>query len=277
MVAVVLAMLSGPTSWWGGSQSGAALGDPIIGGGTPPPTGSIELHVQLSPLITHGAMERCIEFTFHEDCFVEPVVCSALVAFGSPPASGLGMATIEVGASCQVDIEQVFAVTAVDPLHTLRSVGELTRAGDTLTVAFEGDPENGGHWLVGGNLDAWDSATSPTNADTINILDFGVFVGQYLRTYPAGSADCSASGPNADINGDSVVDELDFAFIIGNFLAQSDSPVCFPMLTDPPRLTEISIADLIGSGLGSLAVADLNRDGWVDIDDMLLFRRKRLK
>jgi len=274
---VVLVVLLGSSSWWGGAERGSVLGGPSMGNGHPTPVSTIELHVELSPAIVHESMVRCIDFWFYGDCDVAPVLCAAEIVFDNPLTPGIGAATIEVGASCPVDIEDVSAVTAIDPLHTLRSVGELDHESETLIVRFEGNPEDGGHWLVGGNLDAWNPDTSAANAGTINILDFGVFVGQYLRNYSEGSTACGVSGPHADINGDGVVDGLDFAFIVDNFLAQSEGVECDPLGTDPNPLAEISVAELIGLGLGQLVVADLNRDGWLNVDDMILFRRKRLR
>lgn len=274
---VVLVVLLGADSWWGGMGSGSVLGGPSMGNGHPAPATTIEVHVELSPAIVHGPLVRCIDFWFYGDCDVAPVPCTAEIAFDNPLTPGIGSAIIAVGAACPVDIEDVSVVTAIDPLHTLRSVGELDHESETLIVRFEGNPEEGGHWLVGGNLDAWNPDTSPANGGTINILDFGVFVGQYLRSYSEGSTACGASGPHADINGDGVVDGLDFAFIVDNFLAQSESLECDPLGTDPNPLAEISVAELIELGLEQLVVADLNRDGWLNVDDMILFRRKRLR
>jgi hypothetical protein len=115
----------------------------------------------------------------------------------------------------------------------------------------------------------------------IDILDFGVLVGQYLSTSDQDQEcgmDCAASaGRDADFNGDGVVDGLDYMFITRNFLA-SDKRRCEEccdaqggVADRPEPITDISVAELELMGMGDLAVADLNGDGRVNVADMTAF------
>ena len=234
--------------------------------------GDVEVLVELSPTMVPWPIERCIVLEFFKDCVHAPVQCSTTIQFGDPLTPGLGTGVITVGAECPID--RVFAVTALDPLHTLRATGELTCNGTNLLVIFEGDPAEGGNWLIGGNLDAWNPGASFTDANSINIVDFGIFFSQYRTgaTYPDGDTTCSTPGPHADINGDGVVNVVDYFFISTNFNSTSNGP-CLSLggAIGGAPLTEISIKELYDRGLGDLAVADLNEDGRVDVDDMTAF------
>lgn len=235
--------------------------------------GDVDVRVQLSPNMVIGPVDRCITFAFYSDCANQAVQCSATIAFGSPSPPGMGTGTISVGAGCPID--RVFAVTGQDRLHTLRANGRIECNGDNLLVVFEGDPAEGGNWLIGGNLDAWNPLTSASRANTINILDFGVFIGQRRihASYPNGDTTCNTAGPHADINGDGLVDALDYAFISGNFASVSDSLACSPALMYGAPILEISVHELYEQGLGDLVVADLKQDGRLNVDDMVAFEQ----
>ena len=242
-------------------QAGVCAGIPI---------GGVDIQVQLSPAMASGPVDRCISFEFYPDCSSEPINCPLTVPFGVPLMPGVGVVTVPLGSECLVT--RVFAVTARDLLHTLRATGALSCNGTHLVVSFLDDPASGGNWLTGGNLDALKPGVSLSNANTINILDFAEFYRQFRAgvSFPDGDTDCAFTELHADINGDGLVDALDYAFIAANFVTQSQSVGCAAPVISPTPLTEISVAKLMAGGLGYLAIADLNHDGWLDQDDMTL-------
>jgi hypothetical protein len=122
--------------------------------------------------------------------------------------------------------------------------------------------------LLGGNLNG---------DDDIDVLDFAAFAIAFGLD-PGADTDCGVSGVHADIDGDGVVGLSDFSFIQLNFEATSDVPCCgdddpggpgAPASSGP--VLWISLTELAGRGLGHLAAADLNRDGWLDGLDLVAF------
>jgi hypothetical protein len=220
---------------------------------------AMDVIVQYSPEMSMGPYTRGIIFELFLDCFHAPIVeCEDLV-FG-PPFEFVGKST----AILKVLKGEYDCVTARDPLHTLRSVDMPIDCVDgKLVVAFHGDPLLGGNWLINGNL----------NGDHhIDILDFGIFLSRYMQLDDADTP-CSTPIPNADINGDGIVNCADFAHIAMNFLEESKDACC----DDPtsgwqgdPTLS-ITVKELRRLGMADLAIADLNGDGVLDQDDMVSF------
>jgi hypothetical protein len=153
---------------------------------------------------------------------------------------------------------------AQDTLHTLRRRGEgFTISGPQYVSDFTDQSGSGGRnaSLLGGNLNG---------NDFIDILDFGMFTGQWLADYGAGDTNCATTGPHADFSGDGTVFTEDFTFIVINFLEASDTTCC-PIGAMAGPISRISIAGLYARGLGELAVGDLNRAGWLDQLDIVEF------
>jgi hypothetical protein len=94
--------------------------------------------------------------------------------------------------------------------------------------------------------------------DFIDITDFGfLFVDRGLQSPQSRS----------NFNADSVVNNADLGFISVNFFRGGDT--CTPG-ADAPRAPRrrLHVKELRRIGLGELAAADLNHDGWVDTHDM---------
>ncbi|UCD75326.1 MAG: hypothetical protein JSV91_00105 [Phycisphaerales bacterium] len=155
-----------------------------------------------------------------------------------------------------------------DGLHTLkRKADDFTIVG-TQYVATVTDPD----YLLGGNLNG------VVYNDYIDILDFGVYVGEYGKDYGTGNTDCSTPYPHADISGNGTVGTEDFSFIQINFLSQNEGCSKGLSPTKTPRadagmgpVTRISVAELVRLGMADLVVADLNHDGWLDENDITAF------
>jgi hypothetical protein len=222
---------------------------------------TLDVEVQLSPIMTSGTLVRCIIFEFFMDCIQAPVFFEEDLIFG-PPFDFPGHST----PTFHVPKGQFACMSARDPLHTLRACADVECIDGDLVAVFKGDPVLGGNWLVGGNLDFF---RPDGNGDVIDILDFGMFVSQYLLGLNPNTP-CGTEGPHADINGDGTVDALDFVFISMNYIADSKICCCDEPLRHVP-ITSITVKELRAMGLGDLAVADLNGDGVLDGSDMAAF------
>ncbi|MHC5112322.1 MAG: hypothetical protein ACYTHJ_20890 [Planctomycetota bacterium] len=227
----------------------------------------VEVEVQFSPLLASGPIGRCVCFAFYQDCVQEPLEVCTDVSLGNPyDMEGHWSGTINVASGIHT------CVTAKDPLHTLRSSSLLDCVDGKLLGAFKGDPALGGNWLINGNLDCW---KPDGHGEVIDVLDFGVFVSQYLDTVPP-DTECNQDGPHGDINGDGVVDSADFSFIAANFLAASDHLCCDSALenyrTGP--VLSITVEALRRMGRAEHSVADINKDGVLNVADMAAFQAR---
>jgi hypothetical protein len=228
---------------------------------------TLDVTIQLSPILV-GDLLRCIEFELFEDCVQPPLVWWEDMWFG-----GLWDHIGHFTDAFKIPKGQYLCITARDQLHTLRSVSMLECVDGVYVAEFKGDPFFGGNWLINGNIDAWQKGLPNVSYDVIDILDFGTFIGEYLAVVDP-NTDCTMKhlAAHADINGDGIVDALDFAFIQMNYFAESKDSCC----PDSGGVAaagrdSISVRELRAMGRGDLAVADLNDDGMVDGDDMAAF------
>jgi hypothetical protein len=128
-----------------------------------------------------------------------------------------------------------------DPVHSI-----------TDTVALS---QSGARWSASVSLPQGDC----NDDDVVEIFDYAIFVSQ--------RGVGKAADAVANFNGDSAVGNADFTFLALNFFQSGE--VCDPALAEGRVLRDrVSVKELRRSGYGHLAVADLNRDGWVDIRDM---------
>jgi hypothetical protein len=207
-----------------------------------------------------GTYTRCITFEMWK-CSGPGLVAttSATLTFNDGHFSG----TVEI------ECGDYDCITARDTLHTLRRTDSgLSISGGQYLADFS---VAGSNALVGGNLN---------DDDFIDILDFGIFIGQYGATVGA-STDCATTGPHADINGDGSVFTSDYTFITNNFLQTHENNCCVTMpmfgwqrpvpqsFSGP--ITRISVQELRRRGLYDLIPGDLNYDGWLDVRDMEAF------
>jgi hypothetical protein len=236
---------------------------------------TLDVDIQLSPTMAgqpgDDALTRCIKFEVFTGCTNAPLVFQDNVSFGGLfELVGKSQASIKIPITRQFD-----CITARDQLHTLRSC-YIFQDGDCdadgrLHATFKGDPFFGGNWLVGGNLDGFKKESATASLDAIDITDFGMFVSQYPGVIDPNTP-CKTAGPHSDINGDGLIDLLDFTFISMNFLKDSKDCCCpGSAATAPSGRTEISVAEARKHGQPEVAAADLNNDGVVNLTDMSLF------
>lgn len=218
--------------------------------------------------VSAGPFTRCITFEVW-DCSSSPVIVNQEVSF----TSGLGTALLEVPCNAAYT-----CITARDKRHTLRSTAALSISGTQYVANFTGVKE-----LRGGNL----------NDDFyIDILDFGVFAGQYNMNYGTPNTTCATPHPHADISGDQIVGTADFSFIQNNFLKTHEANCCSAPLGPEPLLAiPTDPADVNGDGVVNIedmnlvkaqmfkpltpanAVADVNGDGVINIVDLNVVKK----
>jgi hypothetical protein len=229
---------------------------------------TLDIVVQLSPIVEDAEFTRCICFELYTSCFPEVFeeVCWTLT-FGGPfqiPGHSEGWVKVPKGGN-------YICVTARDRQHSLRATHfPLVCDGMKYSAIFKGDPFWGGNWLIQGNLN---------RDNVVDILDFGTYLGQ-LNQNPEPGPDKACEDndglgfTHGDINGDGVVDVADFTFVQINFLEHDKNSCCPDGASSTGAVagrTSISVKELREIGLGDLAVADLNNDGFVDTDDMAAY------
>lgn len=242
---------------------------------------SLEVDIQLSPTMQtkpSGGLTRCIKFEVFNNCVQAPIVFEEDVLFGGLfDLVGQFTGAVKIPAAVKPE-----CITARDQKHTLRScylVGdEDCDENGVLHAVFKQDPFFGGNWLIGGNLDGWKKSNPNASHDIIDILDFGSIVAEWMKSYDSngdtiadGNTPCGVfPGNHADINGDGLVDPLDYSFISMNFLEDSKDCCCpgSSSLGNVVGRTEISVRELFENDMADLAVADLNSDGMVNLADM---------
>ncbi len=200
-------------------------------------------------------LTRCVTFGFCSGG--SPIERTANVVI----TGGSGTATVT-----DLPCGSYTCVSARDELHTLRRTDTdgFAISGTNFVANFTtAGPTNDS--LIAGNLN---------DDEFIDIIDFGIFTGQYGNT-PSGSTPCLTSGPHADISGNGAVDTGDFTFIGINFLNFSE-PACACPLSGGhgfqiAPVVAVSVDDLVAMGLPQAVRGDLNGDGWVDPADMAAF------
>jgi hypothetical protein len=134
-------------------------------------------------------------------------------------------------------------VTAKDTGHSLTRAAPASVNGRRYSAAFE--------------LRQGDS----NNDDSVDIFDFSIFA----------SDRGLAGGPAArsNFNADALVNNADFTFISNSFFQTGDS--CGGTAAAREPVARVAVKELRRRGLGHLAVADFNNDGWIDQRDIQLY------
>ncbi len=259
-------------SFYGCTATSVICGDDITLGWTVEVNSnvSIDVTVQLSPPIA-GDMRRCIKFALYSDCLSAPEEFSKNLDFG-----GIWNFVGHFKDSIKAVNGQYGCITAQDQLHSLRSCVMLGASGcvdGSYVAIFKGDPFLSGNWLQQGNLDGWKKANSGASHDVIDIYDFAAFMGLYLST-PNVDTPCSTEQRvvgHADFDGDGVVNSDDLFYVTNNFLDSSKDCCCGAAAGVTVPVTEVSVRELREMGMGDLAIADLDSNGLVNMDDITAF------
>lgn len=222
----------------------------------------VNASVQMSPSMASGPLQRCITFEFFSSCVEAPYVAEMALNFGLPyELPGVSMDQV-----FSVPAGQYFCVTARDSLHTLRSASSVTVDGNRFMIEFIGDPGIGGNWLRAGNLD---------QTHVVDVYDFMVFWDEEFKSMDPNNT-CGTAAPHADINGDGIVDSLDFDMISNHYLQEDQVSCCGGngvSASGVAPVTRVSIDELYDRGLEHLSVGDLTGDGWIDGDDIEAYRQ----
>jgi hypothetical protein len=225
-------------------------------------TSQMLVKIELSPTINTGGtypqtLQRCITFELWDCNMVNPMqTVNKVLSFVVPAANAPAIAEEVVDVPCGA----YTCVTARDKLHTLRrTLGSLPVVGTQYAADFVAANKP----LIGGNL----------NDDKyIDILDFGLYAGQYSHNYGTGNTTCATVGPHGDISGNGSAFTDDFTFIQINFLLVRDANCCGAanVLADAQSqpVTSISVAQLKANGQSEAVLGDLNGDGVLDQKDI---------
>lgn len=197
-------------------------------------------------------VERWIMFKFGGDGSgsAEPWVVHLPVTFTS------GVADVRI---TDISNEGLWTRLSIkDKLHTLRTTIDLTDTGGRQYA-----PYNTSRVIVeSGDL---------TGDNLIDILDFGVFIGQYGRELPPAGLDWI--GRHADLSGNGTVGTDDFSVLFSGFLTRGDTDcgnVAIAAAATGGR-TSVTVQELRKAGVEDAERADLNYDGMVDTKDVSLF------
>jgi hypothetical protein len=154
------------------------------------------------------------------------------------PAGTGGVGTI---AGIQVPVASSYpCVSAKDTVHSLTRTAAASIVGARYEATFA---------LVQGDSN---------DDDMIEIVDYATWVVDF------GSG--KALDARSNFNADALVNNADLGFVSTGFFTVGES--CAGALAGARPRERISVKELRRAGLGELAAADLNRDGWFDLRDM---------
>ena len=214
---------------------------------------------------------RCITFELW-DCETDTTAPVAIVSadfdFFTEVEPGVRMASAVVEIPCNEGPYD--CIVARDTWHSLSRQLDLVIEGDLYVADFA----LAGKVLLGGNA----------NDDcVIDILDFGAYnswfgwnygtgdtlCGWFCTSYPPGVTCCY----HVDFGGNgSVGSGGDFSYIQVNYLETCEDACCGRGGRDVAApITDISVKELHKLGLGHMAVADLNKDGRLNSDDIVAY------
>ena len=174
---------------------------------------------------------------------------SVRVIAGSTQLVNVGMTNGSgIASNVQVPIAASYpCITAKDAGHSLSNTGASSVVGVEYAASIA--------------LDQGDS----NDDNLVDILDFGIYVGKF---------GVAVAGGSSNFNDDLAVTSGDFGFISLNFA--DTGIVCGAFTGGAPR-TAVSVKELRRSGMGELAGADFNRDGMLDVNDVVYYMQNGIR
>ena len=174
---------------------------------------------------------------------------SVRVIAGSTQLVNVGMTNGSgIASNVQVPIAASYpCITAKDAGHSLSNTGVSSVVGVEYAASIA--------------LDQGDS----NDDNLVDILDFGIYVGKF---------GVAVAGGSSNFNDDLAVTSGDFGFISLNFA--ETGIVCGAFTGGAPR-TAVSVKELRRSGMGELAGADFNRDGMLDVNDVVYYMQNGIR
>ena len=174
---------------------------------------------------------------------------SVRVIAGSTQLVNVGMTNGSgIASNVQVPIAASYpCITAKDAGHSLSNTGVSSVVGVEYAASIA--------------LDQGDS----NDDNLVDILDFGIYVGKF---------GVALAGGSSNFNDDLAVTSGDFGFISLNFA--ETGIVCGAFTGGAPR-TAVSVKELRRSGMGELAGADFNRDGMLDVNDVVYYMQNGIR
>ena len=174
---------------------------------------------------------------------------SVRVIAGSTQLVNVGMTNGSgIASNVQVPIAASYpCITAKDAGHSLSNTGASSVVGVEYAASIA--------------LDQGDS----NDDNLVDILDFGIYVGKF---------GVALAGGSSNFNDDLAVTSGDFGFISLNFA--DTGIVCGAFTGGAPR-TAVSVKELRRSGMGELAGADFNRDGMLDVNDVVYYMQNGIR
>jgi len=203
-------------------------------------TNLVQLAVSYEPIagVAYApSMTRCIDLRMGSGATVSQVLTFV---------NGSATATFEVPFGTYT------CATVDDRLHSLVSRTNVTVQGTRWRV-----DAIGGDALRNGDLD---------NDNLVNVVDWSIYVVREGMSMPV-NTNCATTGFHPDFDGSGTVTSSDGLFITTNFLFNGDSPCGTAGSTQPP-LMRIPIDELAAIMGPDAALADLNGDGMVDVQDI---------
>ena len=192
---------------------------------------------------------------------------SQTVGMASAGSSGSSRAEGEANMQIVGNVDWLNACAELrDPKHTLRTAVQIDVQSGAGSYL---NRQYNNRYKVDAQSDAGDYlVVGNINGDSvIDILDFGSFVANRGADASVDTT-VSTQGVHADMNASGVVNNADLSFLAVNFFKVDET--CSSSFTTQRPLSRIKVSQLRAMGLGDQAMADINGDGWVDTTDMSL-------
>ncbi len=176
---------------------------------------------------------------------------------GSYAASSARLLTLNIHGANGYTLKASQPVTLVNGAATISLTDLAVDNYDCVAIEEKGRSLRRVATVIDGGL-IWNSTATLVAGDLINdevvdVLDWGAYI---------------VGNPNADLDGNGMINTNDGNIIIANFGQKGETGCGTSFMSPPEPLSGISVAELVDRGLTDLVSADLNNDGWLDMEDV---------